>query len=449
MVKLEKRMKRKKILVIGDVMLDEYNIGTVSRISPEAPVPVFLEKSKRYSLGGAANVAANLAVNGMEVSVLSVIGEDDSGKKLEKLFEESKIETELLVKTSRPTPTKCRLLAGNNQQVIRIDSEDSREIDKELEKKMEGLLRKALEQFEIVVLSDYEKGVLSFGFTRKIIEICKKREIKTLVDVKGIRAGKYEGSFLIKPNKKELSQLTSMNVLTVEEVYRASEELQKVCKSEYILTTCGADGMVLSDTRGMKKKFEATTKEVFDVTGAGDTVIAYLSMCIANGFEVGEAVSISNIAAGIQVSKVGTSRVELWEVDAALRKEKNREKDKLIDMEGLRRLRGENSDKKIVFTNGCFDILHTGHIRYLREAAALGNILVVGINSDSSVKRLKGLDRPINNQNDRAEMLAAYDFIDKVVIFNENTPYEVIKECKPDILVKGGDYEENEVVGKE
>lgn len=464
MLNIQDRLKRKKVLVAGDIMLDEYLTGSVSRISPEAPVPVFLEKERTYTLGGAANVAANLAANGMETTVLSVIGNDEDGRKIENLFVRNGIRTDLLVRCQRPTSRKCRLLAENNQQVIRIDSEDASEIGEMLGDRLLQMADDVLDGYDAVVLSDYLKGVLSFGFTKKLAALCRKHHVITLADAKDARPEKYKGVYLIKPNKRELSRLTSMPVSSIDEVYRASVKLRKACDSEYVLATCGAEGMLLVSRDGMKIRLHASAREVFDVTGAGDTVIAYLAMCIANGFGMKEAMEAANAAAGIQVSKTGTSLVLSGEVDACINREKESGKNtktgqtgkkkengtgKMLGPEELRKLRQENPGKKIVFTNGCFDILHVGHVRCLKEAAKQGDILIAGLNSDASVRRLKGAGRPVNCESDRAEMLSSYEFVDYVSVFEQDTPYELISACEPDIIVKGGDYRPDEVAGKD
>ena len=443
--------KNKNIMVIGDVMLDEYYKGSVGRISPEAPVPVFLKKNTSYHLGGAANVAINLAANDQNVSVLAIIGKDKNGDIIRELFKSNGISEDCLVETERPTTTKCRLLASANQQVLRIDIEDSGEIDSYLQTRLLEKLSEKISGQDIIILSDYMKGLLTFDFTRKVIEMANEHGVRVLVDVKDTRSEKYRNSFIVKPNKKELSAIIGSKIENEEDVIRYSIELCKKCESSYVLTTCGADGMVLVNSEGLVKKLNTTSQEVFDVTGAGDTVIAYIGLCLANGMDVERATTISNYAAGIQVSKVGTSTVGIDEV-ARVIKDKHSEQVnsyKKIERSKLTEIREKNIDKKIVFTNGCFDILHIGHVRYLKKAAALGDILIVGLNSDDSVRRIKGPDRPVNNQDDRLEVLAALDFVDYVVIFNEDTPYEIIKLCQPDFLVKGGDYKPEEVVGRD
>lgn len=446
--KLQDLIKKKKILVVGDVMLDEYYKGAVNRISPEAPVPVFLEKEREYRLGGAANVAVNLAVNGMETFVLSVIGKDVNGAKVESLFYKNMIRTDFLLKIDKPTSTKSRLLAGNNQQVLRIDYEDDSEISADVVKSLIDLIKTTIADFDCVIISDYRKGMLTAGLTHEIISLCNHFGIKVFVDVKDKMYEKYKNAFMIKPNRKELSMLTGMAVDSMEDIIFASEKLCKECSCDYVLTTCGGDGMVLVNRDKRLMRLETTSHEVFDVTGAGDTVIAYLAMCIANQFSIEEAMRHSNVAAGIQVSKVGTSSVLLTEIDS-YNSLSYCKKSKIIQKTDLETIRKTYKNQKIVFTNGCFDILHIGHLRYLREAAGLGDVLIVGVNSDASVRRLKGSGRPVNHEADRIEMLSNYDFIDYICLFDEDTPYHLIRACMPDILVKGGDYKPEQVVGRD
>ena len=429
----------KRILVIGDVMLDTYYKGDVKRISPEAPVPVFHKKSERCVLGGAANVAANLIAANQKAAMMSVVGDDINGHKLVGFLEKDEIDTELMTYCDRSTTEKVRFMASNNQQILRLDMEDTYEISKAESIQLLEDLRDKIEKFDLIILSDYLKGLLSYDFTQGVLRLAKKLNIPTRVDVKDTRIENYRNAFLIKPNLNELSMLTGKQPKTDEEIIKVSRELRGLCSCEYVLTTCGARGMILV---GEKEHYivDAYGKEVFDVTGAGDTTIAYLAACLANKMDIKKAVEIANYAAGLQVAKVGKE---------FLLRGKRGVIHKLIDNETVKSFRKDNEKKKIVFTNGCFDILHVGHIRYLQEAAKLGDILIIGLNSDTSVKRLKGEDRPINSELDRAELLCALEYVDYVTIFDEDTPYELIKIIQPDILVKGGDYNPDNVVGKD
>ena len=429
-------------------MLDNYYVGDVRRISPEAPVPVFRKHSERSVLGGAANVAANLVAADQQVSMMSMIGKDVNGETLMGLFEQKGVSTKLITKLNRSTTIKTRFLADNNQQLLRLDVEDTNPISKEECDVMLEKLEKEIDQFDLVLMSDYLKGLMTPEFTQSVIRLAKEKDIPVVIDVKDPKYEKYYGATLLKPNLNELRALTGESAKTDEEIVSAAEELRKRCNCKYVLTTLGAKGMVLVGD-GEPYFIKSLAREVYDVSGAGDTTIAYLATCMANGLSIREAMNIANYAAGIQVGKVGTSSVSWQEVRDLVSNEDHGAYQKILTKEDIVRFRKDNADKKIVFTNGCFDILHVGHKRYLQQAAALGDILVIGVNSDDSVRRLKGPDRPVNSEQDRAEILSALGFVDYVVIFDEDTPYELIKQIQPDVLVKGGDYKPEEVVGRD
>ena len=461
----------KRILVVGDVMLDIYFNGEVNRISPEAPVPVFKKKSERCVLGGASNVVANLAAANQKVSIMALIGDDDNGKKMERLFDEIGADGSLLDYWNRPTITKTRFLAENNQQVLRLDVEDSHSINEMDQEHLLSKLEETIDLFDAVLMSDYMKGLLTPFFTQGVISIANKHGKRVLVDVKDTDFGKYKGAWLLKPNRKELHDLTKMSVSTDEELAIAAKYLREKTGCEYVLTTCGAKGMVLT---GKEASFHLDTvgRAVYDVTGAGDTTIAYLTAALANNIEIREAMKIANYAAGIQVGKVGTSAVYIHEVEEAMRSGyqarkmfRLNERKELKDQIAGWRSRGET----VVTTNGCFDILHRGHISLLEEAKTYGDHLVVLVNSDESVKRLKGPSRPINSEDDRAMVLSALDCVDAVALFDPlidnktvpnsdlavlsdkqknvaaEAPMGILKLIEPDVHVKGGDYTEEQV----
>ena len=443
-------IKRKKILVIGDSMLDIYYEGNIERISPEAPVPVFKYKSERYVPGGAANVAANLVAAGQEVAILSIIGNDDNGEKLLESMSRMGVNTDMILKTDRHTTSKTRFLANNNQQVMRSDTEQSEDISEENEIILLNFLLAKIDDYDIIVLSDYNKGLLTRSFTKGIINITSNKGIRVIADIKDNKDGKFKGIYLLKPNRKELSDLTGEELNTDEDVKKAGKKLLNEASCEYVLVTLGAKGMMLV-SRDEIISIPTYSREVFDVTGAGDTAIAYLAACLANGINIKESMRIANIASGIEVGKVGTSQVSIEEINSFAVNDHvvDGGSNKTLVRTDAKSLKTRLIGKKTVFTNGCFDILHVGHVRCLNEARKLGDILIVAVNSDASVKRLKGDTRPINALSDRMEVLAALACVDYIIPFEDDTPYELIADVQPDILVKGGDYRPEEVVGKD
>ena len=311
------KISRKRILIIGDIMLDTYFIGELKRISPEAPVPVFLKNGERCVPGGAANVAVNIMAAGQQVSLMSVIGSDEAGQKLKKKLSDYGVDCDCILEIDRSTTEKTRFIASNNQQVMRLDVEDSSPIKKTVENELLNLLDGVLSHVDLVVLSDYMKGMLTESFIQNVITECNKRDIKVVIDVKDKNYNKYRDAYLIKPNLSELKLLSGCSVDNDEEIFFAAQKLRKACNARYILVTCGAKGMTLVGEQ-TNYHVDSVGREVFDVTGAGDTTISYLSACIANDIDICEAVQVSNYAAGIQVGKVGTSIVALEEVRSIL-----------------------------------------------------------------------------------------------------------------------------------
>lgn len=446
-----KELGSKNILVVGDVMLDVYFVGEATRISPEAPVPVFRKRTQREVLGGAANVAANLMDAGQKVSICAVVGLDENGRKIRDLLESSGIDDSMVIGLPRTTTTKTRFLAGGSQQILRSDEEDTSPLLPEESRRLLDLLEPRIGSFDAVIVSDYMKGLLTPDFTQALISLAKARGIEIFVDVKDVQCEKYRGATLVKPNLKELGALTGLPVSDSAQIEEAASVLLRACDCDYVLCTMGAKGMMLVDASGMVACVQATAHDVYDVSGAGDTAIAYLVVSRANGIDMRDAMEIANVASGIKVSKVGTSPVRLEEVSLAMEGASAGKivKNRIVGADYIRHIRNANVGKTIVFTNGCFDILHVGHVKYLRQAASMGDILIVGVNSDESVRQLKGEGRPINPVEDRAAMLASFDFIDYVIIFEEDTPYEVIKAIQPDVLVKGGDYSIDQIVGRD
>lgn len=432
-----------KILVIGDLMIDHYVWGSCDRISPEAPVQVVLKQKESKRLGGCGNVVSNLLSLGADVGVISVVGDDVSGDEILNLLEKRGAKAELIIKEKgRKSSVKSRIMVAH-QQVLRIDNESASDV-----KCADEILRefaKILREYDTVLLSDYGKGVLTGEICAGIIKECQNAGKFTLIDPKGADYSKYSGATLLTPNKKEASIALNLTLDSAQSVDFALRELKEKFRLKYGLITLSEEGIGLFD--GAKfQRFPALAKEVFDVTGAGDSVLATLGYCLASGESIENAIQTANLAAAVVVGKVGSADATWSEIEA-LRSSKFSLSRKIVSANEFLNL--GLGEKKTVFTNGCFDILHVGHISYLQKARNLGDLLVVGLNSDASVRRLKGQTRPINSQEDRALMLCALEFVDFVIIFDEDTPLNLIKTLRPEILVKGADYAGKIVVGSE
>lgn len=431
-----------RVLVVGDLMIDHYIWGSCDRISPEAPVQVVNIKNETKRLGGCGNVVSNLIALGAEVGVISVVGDDELGGEILKLLKDRGAKAELVIaQKGRKSSQKSRVMV-THQQVLRLDTESTSDID--CDDEIVGKFQGILDGYDIVLLSDYGKGVLSDYLTKQIISITKNSSKMVLVDPKGKDYSKYKGATLLTPNKKEASEALGFVIDSDEKLELALKTMKMNYELEYSLITLSEDGIGLLAQKMVK--FPALAKEVFDVTGAGDSVLATLGYCLASKMSIEDAIDNANLAAAVVVGKVGSADASWGEIESLKSKKIGFER-KLVKLDEL--LKVDRSGKSLVFTNGCFDILHFGHISYLQKAKMLGDILVVGLNSDSSVRGLKGDSRPVNTQFDRAAMLCAMEFVDFVVIFDDDTPYEMIKAIGPDVLVKGADYEGKVVVGSE
>ena len=447
MIKLN---KKPNILVIGDLMIDHYLWGSCDRISPEAPVQVVNVKKESSVLGGAGNVINNLVTLGSVVDVISVIGNDSVANELKSLLEKIDVPTSnLVVENNRKTSKKSRLIASQ-QQVLRYDMESIDDINENSHKQIIQTLEKNIDKYSSIILSDYGKGVLTTNLTKEIIKIANKNNIKVLVDPKGKDYSKYKGSYTLTPNKKEAMEATNIDIKDESSLIEALKSLKTQCDLEVSLITLSEQGIAIFDDELTIKPTVA--REVYDVTGAGDTVIASIAFALGNNLDIKDAIYFANLAAGVVVGKIGSATTtldEIYEYEYSLHKSNSTSHIKTFDEIKTLSSKLHSQGKKIVFTNGCFDILHVGHVKYLEVAKSYGDVLILGLNADSSVKKLKGPTRPINTQDDRAYILASLESVDYVVIFEEETPYELIKLIKPHILVKGGDYEGKEVVGQD
>lgn len=440
-----------RALVIGDLMLDEYLWGRAERISPEAPVPVVDVLSEDFRLGGAGNVVNNLIVLGCQVSVCSVIGDDDNGGLLRQTFADKGVSTDAVFKDpERRTGKKTRVIAAH-QQIVRIDRESKESISASLETRIINFLEEKGADFQVFVVSDYLKGILTSRVLQAIIETGRRIGIPVVVDPKGDNYEKYRGATIITPNRREAEQASQIRIIDEAGLSASAAELLATLELSAVLITRSEAGMSLFRNNGESQHIPTVAREVYDVTGAGDTVLAVLSLGLAAGMDVGDAARLANIAAGIVVGKLGTSTVSPAEImDEVGRTHKDSDsKIKNLDvLTGI--IKAEKAKgKRIVFTNGCFDLLHVGHVKYLQKARAFGDLMVLGLNSDASIRRLKGDKRPLIGEEERAHILAALDCIDYVVIFDEDTPLTLIDALKPAILVKGGDYTIDGVVGRE
>lgn len=432
-------MKAPNILVVGDLMVDHYLYGDVDRVSPEAPVQVVDIKSEELLMGGAGNVINNLLGLGARVGVCSVIGDDSGGEFLQRrLGEKGVVKEGLTIQKDRRTSKKSRIISSH-QQILRVDREDKCDISKKSEELILVRASIILEFYDLVIISDYGKGVMSDTLTSGIIELANSKKIPILVDPKGSDYSKYKRATLITPNKKEAELAVGFAINDNKTLKEALKILKDTLDLNYSIITLSEDGIAMLEDEVIT--IPTVAKDVFDVTGAGDTVIAAIAVSLVQNRPIIDALEYANRAAAVAVSHVGCYAVQASDIESDIPIKKIVSLDELTN--SLKR------DKKVVFTNGCFDILHSGHVRYLKEAKSFGDILIIGLNGDDSIKRLKGSSRPINEFNDRAEVLASLDMVDFIVKFDSDTPYDLIKTIKPDILVKGGDYKDKEVVGSD
>jgi len=439
-----------KILVVGDLMVDHYLWGSCERVSPEAPVQVIKVDNESTLLGGAGNVVNNLKTLGAEVDVISVIGGCQTSVELKKLLLEIEISTNyLIVQKNRVTSKKSRIIA-EQQQVVRYDLESTDEINNNSQMAIIKTFKSIINDYDVILLSDYGKGVLTFDLTQSLINIASQHGKKLLVDPKGLDYSKYKGAYLLTPNKKEASEATNISINDPKSLTKALQNLKEQCNLKISLITLSDQGIAVFDNK--LQIYPTVAREVFDVTGAGDTVLASLGFALSCNKNIDSAIRFANLASGVVVGKIGSATAsinEIIEYESSLNKSNSGEHIKTWKEISTIVSELKSKQKKIVFTNGCFDILHIGHIKYLEEAKNCGDILILGLNSDKSVQKLKGKNRPINNESDRAYILASLEVVDYLVIFQEDTPLELIKLIKPDVLVKGGDYEGKEVVGQD
>jgi D-beta-D-heptose 7-phosphate kinase / D-beta-D-heptose 1-phosphate adenosyltransferase len=445
------RLKSGRVLCIGDVMLDHYVYGEVTRVSPEAPIPVLCVAREMKTLGGAGNVLRNLQALGAASSFVSVVGNDEAGHEIARLLEaQNGAELHVLVQPRRTTTVKTRYIAAN-QQLLRADRESAIPLDPHVREDLLRLVRELVSDHSIIIISDYAKGVLTEGVALEIIRAAREAGARTIVDPKGGDPIRYRGADLLKPNRRELAEATGMPVATDSEIVAAARALIERCGFGAVLASLGADGMVLVAADGALDVRRAEVREVYDVSGAGDTAVATVAASLAAGLDLTDAAYLANTAAGIAVGKVGTAVVYARELATFLSGHDLYTLDKVLPRAHALDLveRWRRQGLKIGFTNGCFDLLHPGHVALLGQAKAACDRLVVGLNSDASTARLKGPRRPIQTETARAEVLASLAAVDLIVIFEEDTPIDLITSIRPQLLVKGADYRVDGVVGGE
>lgn len=438
-----------KVLCIGDIILDTYSHGDVKRISPEAPIPVLKVNNNKYEvLGGCGNVAKNICAAGSQCHIISITGSDQESRVLKKLLGESKgLSFNLIVDNDRCSTKKIRFVSGN-QQILRVDRELTHPINSKIQERILKIFKNKIDDFDVLVISDYNKGMLTDSLLKAVIEISKKKKKKIIVDPKKSNFSPYKGATIITPNYKELIEASNYEEINKTDedskiVIKLSKSLLKKFNFDAVVTTRSFDGISIVDKKYKHIHLPSKAQEVYDVSGAGDTVIAYIASGLAKGRSLFNATEIANDAAGIAVGKFGTTVVNENDLLNANQNVKICSLEEIYS--DLKKIRG----KIIGFTNGCFDLIHQGHIFYLKEARKHCDFLILGLNSDTSIKKIKGKDRPILNQSERSEVLKNFNFIDRILIFNEVTPIKLIKKIRPNIIFKGDDYSINDVVGSE
>jgi len=440
-----------RLLVVGDLMIDEYVWGNVDRISPEAPVQIVAVNSEDYTLGGSGNVVNNLVALGAEVSVLGVIGTGRNGRQLlDKLSDLGSNTEGIIQETGRPTTKKTRIIA-EHQQVLRIDRETRKNVSTKTFASITALAEKMVPEVDVILISDYGKGLITRNLIEKIVNLAKAHGKITVADPKGLDFSKYAGISLLTPNKNEASLASGVEIINEKSLASAGNVLLEKSATEKLLITCGKDGMVLFEPGHKPYTISTKARDVYDVSGAGDTVIAVLGLGVAAGLSFKEAVTLANTAAGIVVGKVGTATVTRRELARALQQPRDSTVSKHRSIKELAEISRKlhNDRKRIVLTNGCFDLLHTGHIKLFAASKRLGDVMIVALDDDDSVRRLKGANRPVISAAERVGILSALDSVDYVVVFATNELADVLKSIRPDVLTKGSNYESEAVEGRE
>jgi len=440
-----------RLLVAGDLMVDEYLWGNVERISPEAPVQVVSVTSEEYTLGGAGNVISNLVALGAKVSAAGVIGTGTNGQLVLKKLNALGVNTRGIIQDRQRTTTRKTRIIANHQHVLRFDREVKTDISRQTMNKISRAAEEMMADADLILVSDYNKGLITKALMTKLLAAAQKYDRPLIVDPKGRDFKKYAGASLMTPNKKETARAAGIEIVDESSLAEAARRLIKKTDINKILVTCGKEGMVYFDHDAPPYRISTKAHQVFDVSGAGDTVLAVLGLGIAAGYSNTEAVALANTAAGIVVGKVGTATVSKTELAAALNLIPTLSLDKqktLAEVAAIAR-NLEKTGKRIVLTNGCFDLLHVGHIKLLSASKQLGDVLIVALDDDESVKQLKGSGRPIINENERLRIISALDSVDYVIVFSSHELNEVIEAIRPAVLTKGSNYGTEAIRGRE
>ena len=440
-------------------MLDKYVWGEVKRISQEAPIPVINVTSEEVRPGGAGSVANNLAELGANVYCCGVIGNDDAGKQLREMLNDLRVETDGIVEDcDRPTTVKVRMMghlqsAGRGvQQLLRIDYEKTDDIQEEIQNEIINKIKDKVQHLDVILISDMNKGAVSKQIVEAVINYGKKQKIPVIVDPRyGGDYGNYKGATVIAPNRYETELSTGIKITGIDSLKAAGKKLLKDLSLEYVIITVDKDGMFLCNKNGEYNLIHTVPKDVYDVSGAGDMVLSVLGFVAGGGNSFEDAAAIANVAAGIEVGKIGAMPISRSEILSELMGGPNPLYSKIKVLDELEKIldKHRENNEKIAFTNGCFDILHVGHVEYLKFSRRAGDVLVVGLNTDASVRAQKGQSRPFVAEDERARLVSALEDVDYVVLFDEQTPESLIRRVKPDILIKGEDWKEKGVVGRE
>jgi D-beta-D-heptose 7-phosphate kinase/D-beta-D-heptose 1-phosphate adenosyltransferase len=460
LIELVQRLGKPRVLVVGDLMLDRYVWGDAERISQEAPVILLHADRREERLGGASSVASMLRALGARVSLAGVVGNDEGGCRIRQLLTDLGIDREgVITDADRPSTVKERYIGRaqhrHPQQMIRVDYEDRRPVSEEIAGQLVTALQQLVKKADIVLISDYDKGVCTAKVLAGVIAGARALGLRVLADpIRSPDYRKYHGCSAITPNRLEASLASGRNLQTQEHIFQAAAHLREQLDLEAAIITLDKDGMALVHKDGRRKTFPTRPRQVYDITGAGDMVLSVLGMALATGADYEPAIALANIAGGLEVEKIGVATVTRDEIlrdllHGGFAQAAGITNDKLLPLEALlhevesRRRLGQ----RLAFTNGCFDVLHAGHVQYLQEARAQADLLVVGVNTDDGIRALKGKDRPVQSLEARAKVLAGLHAVDYLVAFEEATPLDLIKALKPDVLVKGADYRKHEVVG--